>query len=816
MRAVAFFVLMLSLAVVPVNAGAASEHGSGALARFEKAVENAKADMMADPERALGSTDQALARARELAPSPEAEQALATAEWLKGEALLFLNQPEKAKPIVEAAFMRASRVALNTKLQGDLMRSRGAIAALSGDPVAAMRSYHRAFSIFRAAGEKRSQAIALQDIGLIYSEAGDYERTLDYYSQAADTYDDDAGFRLTTHNNRAEVLRLLKRYDAAERDFQEALKSAREMKSPLLEARILANLAGAQVENHHNAAAERTIHTALRTVRLGEAAGWKPMVLAAQAKLEAAEGHLPASAELLRRTFAGEDQSAPDMQFKEVHELAADVFDKLGDERTALEHLKAFQRLDNESRKLTASVASQLMSAQFDSQNQKQKIFERDARIKQQQADFRLRLLLGLVTASLLVLGLLIVSSLRIRKSRNETRAANAVLSETNAALEKALAAKTEFLATTSHEIRTPLNGILGMTQVLLANPTLSPEMREQVGVVFTAGEAMRALVDDILDVAKMETGEITVANEDVDLHRLLDGSARLWSGHAASKGITLAADIDAIPPRIMSDGARIRQVVGNLLANAVKFTSEGTVTLRARADAERHWLIMEVQDTGIGIPHDHLERIFEPFHQVDSATTRQFSGTGLGLSIVSKLVGALGGEIRVESECGKGSRFSVRLPLTLPKVLAVAPRSLVKADSLAKARLLLVESNPMTEGVMRGLLEPVTASVDCVSDAVLAIASLDADPFDHVLVEGKSAAREGEAPLEALVALVERCRAADVPVTILFKPSEALPVGDVAMLGAGQMLLKPIGSAQVVAALQHLQANPPPQLAAA
>jgi tetratricopeptide (TPR) repeat protein len=233
MRAVAFLVLMLSLAVTPASADAASEPDGAAVARFEKAVQNAKADMMADPERALASTDQALARARELPPSPKAEQALATAEWLKGEALLFLNQPEKAKPIVEAAFARASRVAPNTKLQGDLMRSRGAISALSGDPVAAMRSYHRAFSIFRAAGEKRSQAIALQDIGLIYSEAGDYERTLDYYSQAADVYDDDAGFRLTTHNNRAEVLRLLKRYDAAERDFQEALKSAREMKSPL-------------------------------------------------------------------------------------------------------------------------------------------------------------------------------------------------------------------------------------------------------------------------------------------------------------------------------------------------------------------------------------------------------------------------------------------------------------------------------------------------------------------------------------------------------------------------------------------------------
>ncbi|RYY42044.1 MAG: tetratricopeptide repeat protein, partial [Sphingomonadales bacterium] len=373
MRFVALFIIMAAFGASPAAAQPrpAPVPHSASYTRFEAAVAEAKTAMMGDPEQALAKSEIALARARELAPSAQREIAIATAEWLKGESFMFLNQSDKAVPAIKAALERVERSAPRSKLHGDLMRSRGAIAAMKGNAVAAMEDYQRAHDIFREAGEVRSQAIALQDIGQIYSDAGDYARTLEYYSQAAELYDKEPAFRLTSHNNRAEVLRKLGRYGEAEADFREALKSARELKSPLLEVRILSNLAAAQVEGGKFDAAQRTIDEALRLSRSGEAAGWKPFVLGAAAQVAVARSNLPLAAELLKQAFAGAEFATTTLQFREFHELAAGVFEKLGDQQLALAHLKAFQRLDSEARNLTASTSSQLMAAKFDFQNQK-------------------------------------------------------------------------------------------------------------------------------------------------------------------------------------------------------------------------------------------------------------------------------------------------------------------------------------------------------------------------------------------------------------------------------------------------------------
>lgn len=803
MRIAALLSLLLVAALPAIPAGAQpAAEADKAFAGFDEAVQEAKTAMMADPGHAMAKADVAIARARALPPSTRAEMAMATAEWLKAESFIGVNQPEKAAPIIVAAIARVERNGRDTKLHGDLMRARGAIAAMGGSVQQALVDYQRAYTIFRAAREVRSQAIALQDIAMIYVEAGDYERALQYYSQAVELYTADPAFTLTTHNNRGEVLRKIGRNREAVREFELALVSARALQSPLLEVRILSNLAVAQVKSGATAAASRTIERALRLSRGGEAAGWKPMVFGAAGEIADARGHLGTAAHYLRQTFAGENLTRTEMPFREFHQLAASVFERLGDRQAALQHLKAFQRLDSEAQKLTASASSQLMSARFDFQNQKQKIFERDARIKQQQAEFRTTVLAGLVVAGGIVLALLLVSALRIRRSRNEVRAANVVLNHTNAALEKALKAKTEFLATTSHEIRTPLNGILGMTQILLANRRLEEEVREQVQVVHGAGEAMRALVDDILDVAKMETGEVSVVDEEVGFKAILEDAARLWSGHAEAKGLHLTLAIDDAPERIRSDGARLRQIVFNLLSNAVKFTPQGSVALRARAEAET--LVIEVEDSGVGIPEEHLSLIFEAFHQVDGGTTRQFSGTGLGLSICHKLAEALGGGIAVRSVPGEGSAFTVRLPLV--RVDARAPAAATdrrRATALAEARLLLVEANAMTQGIFRGLLDPVTGAIECVDNGAAALTALRAGAIDHVLMEARSARLEGTEPLDSLRSLIGAARAADTRVTLLLAPGDDLPLGEVAQLGADQLVIKPVGGAQLVATLQ-------------
>ena len=805
------------LLIVLLLAAAPGARAADAFAGFDRAIADTKAAMMGDPQQALVKADSALGRAQALPKGPRAEIALATAEWLKGEALIFLNRPQEAAPIVDAALTRVLRHAPRSKLHGDLLRSRGAIAATAGRAQDALRDFQRAFQQFVAAGEARSQAIALQDIGQIYWDAQDYRRVLDYYRQASELYTADPAFALTSHNNLGEVLRKLGRYDEAAKQYSQALGSARALNSPLLEVRILSNLAEAQTDGGRTSIAARSIDQALALSNAGEAAGWRPFVLGVAAKVAIAQGDLRRAAQLYEMTFAGLDLTKTDMPFKDFHAKAAHVFETLGEKDQALAHLKAFQRLDSSARDLTATTNAQLMASRFDFANQNLKISqlkrgqaERDLQIERQRTQYRTIVFVGVVIAGGVVFTLLLVGSLRIRRSHREVRAANIVLAETNTALEKALKAKTDFLAMTSHEIRTPLNGILGMTQILLANRALEEEMRDQVQLLQGAGETMKALVDDILDVAKMETGDVAVAQEETRIRPILDDAIALWRAKAEEKGLTLATEIGALPQAIRSDPNRLRQIVFNLLSNAIKFTAHGSVTLRATietADAGDA-LVIAITDSGIGIAHDQQEKVFEAFHQVDAGTTRQFGGTGLGLAICRNLARALGGDIDVASVLGHGSTFTLRVPAERVEATRADAGPTQRPVALDAARLLLVEGNAMMQGVLRTLLEPAVAQFASVDDAGTAIAVVAAGGTDHVLIEARSAAHAGLDALAGLAALIAAARSVDVPVTVLLAPSDALPLGDVAALAPDQLILKPVGGAKLVSMLHETYVN--------
>ncbi|RZL98845.1 MAG: hypothetical protein EOP68_24890, partial [Sphingomonas sp.] len=317
------------------------------------------------------------------------------------------------------------------------------------------------------------------------------------------------------------------------------------------------------------------------------------------------------------------------------------------------------------------------------------------------QARFERTIFVVAASAVTVIIGLLTWLLFTIRRSRDKVRAANDDLATTNAALGKALAAKTEFLATTSHEIRTPLNGILGMTQVMLADPALDGGVRERLGVVHTAGTTMRALVDDILDVAKMETGNLTIEHVPFDLCATLTAATQLWEVQARGKGLAFRADLDGCPALVIGDPARLRQVVFNLLGNAVKFTADGGVTLFTRVDRDAGRVEIVVVDTGVGIAAAQQESIFEAFRQADTSTTRRFGGTGLGLSISRNLAEAMGGGIRVDSVEGEGATFT----LTLPLVEAVAA-PVVRAPDAASS-VLVVERSPIARAMWRSLLVP-------------------------------------------------------------------------------------------------------------
>src|SRR5687767_8805845 len=226
---------------------------------------------------------------------------------------------------------------------------------------------------------------------------------------------------------------------------------------------------------------------------------------------------------------------------------------------------------------------------------------------------------------------------------------------------EMANRAKSEFLANMSHEIRTPMNGVIGMATLLL-DAGLTPVQHEYAQAILSSGEALLAIINDILDLSKIEAGKLELECTDMDLREIVEGVAQLLAIQADDKGLELIVQIHGgVPEYLRGDPMRLRQVLTNLVGNAVKFTASGEVLIEVEAicvQDGRARLRFRVSDTGIGIPPDRRELLFQPFQQLDGSTTRRFGGTGLGLSIARRLAEMMGGEIGVESEPGRGSRF--------------------------------------------------------------------------------------------------------------------------------------------------------------
>ncbi len=379
-------------------------------------------------------------------------------------------------------------------------------------------------------------------------------------------------------------------------------------------------------------------------------------------------------------------------------------------------------------------------------------------------------------------------------------------LEQARAIAENAARIKADFVANMSHELRTPLTGILGIHDLLRTEATLEPQQRRYLTLAHDAGKSLLTIVNDILDFSKIEAGQLSIETSPFSLELFVASCREFGQESAKKKSLEICAEVEGGPVTLLGDHNRLRQVLLNLITNAVKFTERGSIVIRVGYDPDRARLHVAVSDTGIGIPPDKLPLLFGRFTQADTSITRRYGGTGLGLAISKRLVELMDGEIGVGSEPGRGSTFWFELPLPVVlEPLAASPLAARSTRTLRPRRVLLAEDNLVNQQIIAAMIENHGHGVTVVGHGIAAIAAARTDAFDVILMDVQMPVMDGLSAARAIreAELAENRRA--TPIIGLTANAMTEDIARCHAAGMDAHVAKPIDWTELFAALDRV-----------
>ena len=416
------------------------------------------------------------------------------------------------------------------------------------------------------------------------------------------------------------------------------------------------------------------------------------------------------------------------------------------------------------------------------------------------------------LVGSVLCCGFAALAGLRNVQTAQVLAASQRDLEAERARAEQANAAKSAFLAFMSHEIRTPLNGVLGMVQAM-GRDDLTPTQRERLGVVAGSGETLLLLLNDLLDLSRIEAGRLDIEDGAVDMVATAEAALVAFAPRAAEKGLRLELHAPAETHGWWAgDPSRIQQVIANLVANAVKFTDRGEVTVALAHDVDG--LIVTVTDTGPGIACERLGSLFDRFVQANASTSRQYGGSGLGLAICHQLASLMGGSISVESRLGEGSCFTVRLPLARTEAPA-APACLPETPSPEGLRLLVAEDNATNRLVLSTLLGQIDLQPHMVENGQEAVDACASGDWDIVLMDIQMPVMDGVSAVRAIRAREAAEGRPPVPIIALTANAMAHHRAEYLAVGMDAMVAKPIQLSELLGVMERVLTESPRAVAA-